>query len=161
MCRKGRLSDAAVVFRRLVDGGSDEPLHLSYCGLLTATVRGDRTDGIDLCERALRFGAYEPEVVVNLARLYETMGARTKAVKLLRRGLREKPAHPGMVALIDRLAPRCRPPLSVLDRDNPLNKQLAIALAKLSGRYKSGSDESTRRRGEGLTVAAAHVSRAT
>ena len=84
MCHKGALSDAALVFRRLVESGSEEPLHLSYCGLLTAVVHGYRLEGLRLCQRALQFGAYEPEVVLNLARLYETAGAISKAVKLLR-----------------------------------------------------------------------------
>ena len=135
LCRTGRLREAAQVFRQLVDGGSDEPLHLSFCGLLTATVHGDRREGLRLCERAIRFGVDEAQVVTNLAHVYESMGARTRAVKLLRRGLRENPADAAMLAAIERLSPRRRPPLSMLDRNNPLNKQLAIAMARACGRY--------------------------
>jgi Flp pilus assembly protein TadD len=154
LCRSGRLSEAARVFRHLVDGGSDEPLHLSYCGLLTATVQGDRAEGLRLCERAIRFGAYEPQVVTNLARIYEAIGARGKAVALLRRGLREHPGHPAMAHAIDRLSPRRRPPLSMLERDNPLNKHLAIALAKATGRYHGKEEEKRGPVGAGAPAAA-------
>ena len=141
ICRKGRLSEAAVVFRRLVDGGSEEPLHLSYSGLLTATVGGRRPEGLELCERALEFGAYEPEVIVNLARLYESLGSRQNAIKLLRRGLRESPHHhPAMMSQIERLSPRRQPPLSMIDRDHLLNKHLAILLARLSGQLDRNTD---------------------
>ncbi len=133
LSRKGALSEAAVLFRRLVDQGTEDPLHLSYCGLLMAVVYGEDREGLQLCERALNFGAYEPEVVLNLARLYERLGLPQKAVKLLRRGLREKPRHREMLGHINRLSPRRRPPLSFVHRDQYLNKQLAILLAKLRG----------------------------
>ncbi len=131
LSRKGALSEAALLFRRLVDQGTEDPLHLSYCGLLMAVVHGKDREGLQLCERALSFGAYEPEVVLNLARLYERLGLPQKAVKLLRRGLREKPRHREMLGHIDRLSPRRRPPLSFVHRDQFLNKRLAILLAKL------------------------------
>jgi hypothetical protein len=46
---------------------------------------------------------------------------------------------------INRLSPRKKPPLSMVDRDNTFNKQLAILLARLSGRYgkqkRAGNDD--------------------
>ena len=53
LSRKGALSDAAVIFRRLVENGTDDPLHLSYCGLLSAIVYGEEQEGLRLCERAM------------------------------------------------------------------------------------------------------------
>ena len=132
LSHRGALSDAARVFRRLVDDGTDEPLHLSYCGLLTAIVHGRKSEGLRLCERALQFGAYEPEVVMNSARLYVTLGCPLKAVEVLRRGLRQKPGHKGMLKQIGKLSPRRQPPLSLVDRNNVVNKRLAICLAKLT-----------------------------
>ena len=140
LCRKGMLTDAALLFRELIEGGSEDPLHLSFCGLLTVTVHGRRAEGLELCRRAAQFGADEPDVVLNLARLYEMTGERTKALKLLRRGLRENPKHPRLLDRINRLSPRRTPPLSMVDRNNPINKQLAILLAKLGGRNASPDD---------------------
>lgn len=134
LCRKGSLGDAAAIFRRLIDGGSSEPLHLSYCGLLTTLVVGDRKQGLALCERALRYGADEPQVVVNVASVFERIGRPIHAINVLRRGLRARPGHPDMLKQINRLSPRRRPPLSFLDRSNAVNKALSMAVAKLTAR---------------------------
>jgi len=133
--RRGALTDAALVLRQLVDAGSMEPLHLSYCGLLAVTVHGRKREGRELCERALQFGDDEPQVISNLARLYELNRENQRAVRILRRGLRATPEHPVLLAQIQRLSPRHQPPLSMLHRDNPVNKLLAILLARISGRY--------------------------
>ena len=84
------------------------------------------------CERAMQIGSYEPEVVMNTARLYVTLGCPLKAVEVLRRGLRQTPGHKGMLKQIDKLNPRRQPPLSFVGRNHPVNRQLAICLAKLS-----------------------------
>ncbi len=136
LCRKGQVVDAAVVFRDLIESGSEEPLHLSYHGLLTATVHGLRREGLQYSQRAMQFGASEPDVASNLARLYELNGQPRKAVETLRRGLRENPGHARLVGQIDRLSPRKKPPLSMVDRNHAINKHLAILAAKISGRYK-------------------------
>lgn len=138
LCRNGRLPDAAGIFRRLVDSGSREPLHLSYCGLLTATVHGLRREGRNMCEEAARLGPDEPETILNLVRLYETTGEVRRAVKALRRGLRARPGHPALLKQIDRLSPRRRPPLSMVARNHFLNRKIAILLAKLGGYYGRG-----------------------
>jgi hypothetical protein len=137
--RRGSLNDAALIFRQLVDGGSVTPLHVSYCGLLTVTVHGRKREGREMCERALQLGADEPEVVANLARLYELNGEDRRAVRVLRRGLRATPGHPKLAAQIQRLSPRQKPPLSMLHRDNLINKGLAILLARISGRYDASA----------------------
>jgi len=135
--RRGALRDAAGIFRKLVDDGTDDPLHLSYFGLLTAVVDGQKAEGLRMTERALQYGSYEPEVVINAASLYVSLGCPIKAVELLRRGLRQKPGHKGMLKQIDKLSPRRQPPLSFVDRNNPLNKKLAIFLAKVSTSSKN------------------------
>jgi predicted Zn-dependent protease len=135
LCRRGELSDANVVFDELLRSGTEEPLHLSYAGLLTATAGGDRKTGLRLCERAFCFGTDEPDVVMNLTRVYLSVGRRSKAIKALRRGLRKTPKHPAMLTLINELSPRADPPLSMVDRNNAINKSMAILLAKLSGRF--------------------------
>lgn len=131
MCRRGMLDDAARLFRQLVDAGSLEPLHLSYCGLLTATVHGNRSLGVQLCRRSLQYGIHEPQVVLNAARLYEKLGDRGTAVKVLREGLRATPASSPLVEMIDRLAPRRKPVLG--GRDSPWNKHLGRFVSRFIG----------------------------
>ncbi len=151
MCRKGKLTEAAVFFRQLIESGSEEPLHVSYYGLLTFTVHGQRREGLRLCERAMQFDPSELDVVSNLARLYEMNGENLKAIKTLRRGLRATPGHPRLLKQINRLSPRKKPPLSMVDRDNALNKHMAIMLARLSGDY--GKEEASNRKARELKLA--------
>ena len=145
MCRDGRLSDGAVVFMRLIEDGSDDPLHLSYHGLFTATVRGNPIEGRRLCERALQFGAYDPQLVLNLVRLYEADRQIGKAVRLLRRGIRENPGNPKLLEQINRLSPRRRPPLSFVDRDNVVNKQMALLFDRLRNQIDKAAPARHRR----------------
>jgi tetratricopeptide (TPR) repeat protein len=148
LCRRGEVAKAALLFRQVVDSGSEEPLHLSYYGLLTATVHGRRRHGLRLCKRAMEFDPSEPDVVSNLARLYELCGEKKKAINTLRRGLRATPRQPRLLGQIERLSPRNKPPLSMVDRDNPLNKHMAIMLARLGGRYGKEEVSSDKRRRE-------------
>lgn len=150
LCRKGALDDSIILFRRLIDSGSDEPVHLSYYGLLTTLVSGNRQLGLSLCDRALRFGTDEPQVLINVASVYERIGQPTKAIKMLRRGLRQTPGHKGMLKLIDKLSPRKQPPLSFVDRNNPVNKALAVTIAKVTGKL-SDEDQPQRERATAVT----------
>ena len=145
LCRKGKIADAATIFRQIIETGSEEPLHLSYYGLVTATVHGSRREGLDYCRRAMQYDSSEPDVVRNLARLYEIGGENHKAIKTLRQGLRSNPSHPKLLNQINRLSPRKTPPLSMVDRDNVLNKHLAIVLARIGGRHGKRETDDARR----------------
>jgi predicted Zn-dependent protease len=149
LCRRGEVAEAALLFREVVNGGSEQPMHLSYHGLLTATVHGRRRQGLRLCQRAMEFDPSEPDVVSNLARLHELCGDKKRAINTLRRGLRATPRQPRLLKQIDRLSPRKKPPLGMVDRDNAVNKQLAIMLARLGGRYgKEEISADKKRRGQ-------------
>jgi hypothetical protein len=152
LCRKGMLEEAADVFRQVVEEGSRDPRHLSYCGLLTATVKNKPRDGLQLCERAVKAGACEPEFILNLVRACEACGLRNRAVEYLRKGLRQTPGHKKMLKKIDQLSPRRKPPLAMVDRDHPVNKQLAIAMAKLRGEYSADGRDQKRKGGRNKAV---------
>ena len=154
LCRKGEVAKAAALFRQIIDSGSEEPLHMSYYGLLTATVHGRRQQGLRLCERAMAYDPSEPDVVSNLARLHELCGDKKKAIQTLRRGLRATPRQPRLLSQINRLSPRKRAPLSMVDRDNALNKHMAIMLARLGGNYgKEKAKNRNRHRAAALKLA--------
>ncbi len=132
--RQGRLTEASAVFSHLVNAVSTDPIHLSYHGLHTATVRGKPDAGRKICEHAVNLGAYEPQIFLNLVRLYETLGEVAKAVEVLRAGIRCHRGDQRLLREIQRLSPRRRPPLSMVHRDHFLNKHLAILLARMSKR---------------------------
>lgn len=126
----GRREQAAVKLRGLIEDGSNDPRHLSLCGLLLATVNGKTQEGLRLCERAVDLGFTDPWVYLNLVRIYSSVGLRQKAVEVLRKGLRVKPGHPGLLREIRRLSPRGKPAIVFLDRDHALNRYLGAVRRK-------------------------------
>lgn len=129
--RQGRLNEAGAVFGHLVEQGSSDPLHLSYHGLLMATVEGKPRQGLKVCERAVNLGGYEPQVFLNLARVHELLGEREKAAEVVRAGIRRNRGDRRLLKVIERLSPR-KPPLRSLHRDHPLNKHLGILISRCS-----------------------------
>ena len=120
----GEIHEAASQLRDLVYSGSTDPRHLSFCGLLTATIEGRMKEGLALCQEALQLGFSDPDVYLNLARLYSLSGRRKRAVSILRKGIHAvEGRHAGIISELDRLSPRSAP-LSTLHRDNVLNKNL-------------------------------------
>ncbi|NIL99984.1 MAG: hypothetical protein GTN89_12465 [Acidobacteria bacterium] len=126
----GRCKQAAVKLRNLIEDGSNDPRHLSMLGIVTAKQDGNVREGLQLCERAVDLGFTDPWVHLNLARLNLSIGRRTRAVEVLRRGLRAQPGHPGMLREIQRLSPRGKPPIGFLDRDHALNRYLGTTFRR-------------------------------
>jgi hypothetical protein len=128
------LTEASSIFQRLADAEAADPLHLSYHGLLTATVGRNPREGRRICELAVTLTACEPQILFNLVRTLEVAGDTARAVEVLRTGIRQNPGDKRLLKEINRLSPRRRPPLSMVHRDQFLNKRLAILLAGLSNR---------------------------
>jgi hypothetical protein len=133
---EGELQASAENLRLLLKEGSKEPRHISYCGLLVATAEGKVADGRVLCELALRESATDPEMYINLARVYAWNGQTTRAAEVLRKGLQIAPRDPGLRREIDRVSPRSAPAVFFLNRDNPVNKALGRTRARLSRRRR-------------------------
>lgn len=129
---QGELAVAADGFRRLVRSGSTEPKHISYCGLLVAIAEGEDEDGKVLCELAVKEGANDPEVYLNLARLHACTGSRARAIDTLRRGLRIDPNNPGLQLELSQLNRRSPPMVKSLERKHPLNRYLGLTRARIS-----------------------------
>jgi hypothetical protein len=98
--------------------------YLSYYGLSLAQSRGATPDAIQACETASRRDFFNPDLLLNLARVYLLAGKTTKALVALERGLELAPAHKGLLAEHDRVDRREAPPLSMVSRSHPLNKLL-------------------------------------
>ena len=122
--------------RLLLEEGSSEPRHISYCGLLVATAEGRVADGRVLCELAVREASTDPEMYINLARVYAWNGQTTRAADILRKGLQIAPRDPGLRREIERVSPRSNPTVFFLDRDNPLNKALGRTRARILRRRR-------------------------
>ncbi len=135
---RGDLADAAEGFQQLVREGSNDPRHISYCGLLVATTEGRVHDGRILCELALREASTNAEMHVNLARLYAGVGNLAKAFQILNQAIRLDPIDPNLRYELSRLDRRSGQALGFLERKHPVNRYLGRTKATLS-RWLRGS----------------------
>jgi predicted Zn-dependent protease len=133
---QGEYQASANDFRLLLQEGSRDPRHISYCGLLVATAEGKVKDGRVLCELAIREAATDPEMYINLARVYAWNGQPVRAADVLRKGLKIAPQDPGLLREIQRVSPRSQPPVFFLERGNPVNKYLGESKSRFWRRLR-------------------------
>jgi Tfp pilus assembly protein PilF len=129
----GRRTEAATLFRELVDRGCREATVLSFGGFLIATEEGDVKTGLSWCERAVEIAFCDVQMYINLARLHEQTGWRSQAAAVLRKGLRQEPGNPRLLAEINRVSPRTRDILPLLPREHVVNKAVGKLRAELRG----------------------------
>lgn len=128
----GELEASVEDLRLLLKEGSKEPRHISYCGLLIATVEGKVSDGRILCELAVKEASDNPEVYLNLAKVHSWNGQPQRAVEVLRKGIHKMPQEPSLRREIQRVSPRSIPPVFFLHRSHPVNKYIGRTRARLS-----------------------------
>jgi hypothetical protein len=110
--------------------------YLSYYGLSLALANGASAQAIQACEVASRADVYNPDLLLNLARVYAIAGKTSKALATLEVGLRLAPGHRGLRSEHAKIDRRGAPPLSVVSRDHMLNKWLGRLRASYRPRAK-------------------------
>jgi len=131
---QGMLSEANAMFAELLQASDSDARFLSYRGLLMAIRERRVSEGAVLCMRAVALASTEPEMVLNLSRLYATSGQHERAVETLRRAIRGGLRTESILEEIQRLSPRAEPPIPSLHRDHLLNDVLGKLRAKLLGK---------------------------
>jgi tetratricopeptide (TPR) repeat protein len=96
--------------------------YLSYYGLALSLAAGRTHEAIEMCERALSVEFYNPDLYLNVARVYLTAGERRRAHKALCQGLRIEKGHAGLLSEIRRMGLRKRPVFGFLPRHHLLNR---------------------------------------
>jgi len=125
--RRGSFAAAERALCRLVDGGSRDPAHLSYCGLLLA-LAGKKERGVALCEQAaVRNGRRASLLFLNLARALDVAGRKREAIEALNRGLLLHPDERQLRRELQHLVPRAKPLFPSLGRRHLLNRYAGIA----------------------------------
>lgn len=104
--------------------------YLSYYGVSLAQARRATPDSVRACETAARVDFFNPDLHLNLGRVYLIAGKRSSALATLERARRMAPWHKGIQAELSRLNRRSSPPVVWLDRDHLLNQ----VLGRLRGR---------------------------
>jgi tetratricopeptide (TPR) repeat protein len=98
--------------------------YLSYYGLSLAQSHSATPEAIQACETAARRDFFNPDLLLNLGRVYVLAGKTSKALSTFERGLAMAPGHKVLRAERGKFDRRQAPPLSVVSRQHPLNKLL-------------------------------------
>jgi len=98
--------------------------YLSYYGLSLAQSRSATPEAIQACETASRRDFFNPDLLLNLGRVYLIAGKTTKALAAFERGLAMAPEHKALRAELGKFERRQPPPLSMVSRNHPFNKAL-------------------------------------
>ena len=115
---------AAILIERQHGVTRPQMRYLSYYGLSLAHSRGATPEAIQACETAARRDFFNPDLILNLGRVYALANKTTKALAAFERGLAMAPGHKVMRAELAKLDRRQAPPLSIVSRNHPLNKML-------------------------------------
>ena len=134
-----RPREAVVHLREAVEqekrGGVLRPQmrYLSYYGLSQAMAKGGRPtrESVQSCEAAAAQDPHDPDLLLNLARVYLLATKKTRGLAMCEKGLRFFPDHRGFRSLLDEVDRRASPVVPLLGRDHPLNRSLGRLRATL------------------------------
>ncbi len=149
--RHGEFLEALVYFEasmQLAQRAGAQPSspikYLSYYGLCLAMTSYRVEEGREICENAVRAEFYNPDLYLNLGKVYLKAGDRGLAFETLVRGLQLNPRHPDLVKEVRRLGVRRRPIVGFLSRSHPLNRMLGRLQAD-AARVGNAAGRSARR----------------
>ena len=136
LLREDRAGDASeqalVALREARDLAPDHAQIRSYLGLAIARSEKNFAEARELCEDAAKQEFFNPDVYLNLAKVYLCFGRRAEALRYLRRGQMIDPGHAPIKRLIAGLGHRKLPILPFLPRRHPINRALGTARTKLA-----------------------------
>ncbi len=110
----------------------------SLLGVAVAHELGDFGQARELCESAAKQEFFNPDLYLNLSRVYLQFGRRSEALRYLRRGRMIDPSHAQILQMINELGLRQKSILPFLPRRHPVNRALGTArnrlMSSLAGR---------------------------
>ncbi|MEE9614414.1 MAG: hypothetical protein V3W31_05595, partial [Thermodesulfobacteriota bacterium] len=101
-----------------------DPLAMSYYGLCLATSEKDYEQALSLCVIAKNRDPSNPDIFLNLGKVFVLCGHKEAALKAMREGLKADKTHEGLLAELQKISPRRPPPIPFFSRDNPLNRYI-------------------------------------
>ncbi|HEY6324274.1 MAG TPA: hypothetical protein VJA16_22250 [Thermoanaerobaculia bacterium] len=127
-CRRGGWREGLPALARIAEQetrpGALPALVYSYLGYGIALRQQRLSEGLKLCQHAVKMEFYQAENFLNLARTLVLGGHRRAAVRALADGLKVEPDNEQLLELQHELGQRKRPVLSFLSRSNPINSLL-------------------------------------
>ena len=138
----GSAGNALELLEQAYASAPDSALYRSAYALGVAMVSRDFGAAVHLARTAVRDECHNPEVYLNLARIYECFGHKAEAIRYLRRGLLVDPDNEELYEMRTRLGIRQRPALRFLPREHLVNRMLGelhARLAPIRGRLRRGT----------------------
>ncbi|HEB91228.1 MAG TPA: hypothetical protein ENI85_16760 [Deltaproteobacteria bacterium] len=123
----GATADALASLRRANELAPDHARIRSLLGLAIALEERDFEASRTLCESAAKQEFFNPDLYLNLSRVYLGFGRRSEALRYLRRGQMIDPGHAPINQAIAELGRRRLPVLPFLPRRHPVNRVLGSA----------------------------------
>ena len=130
-----RSQEALAPLREACDMAPDHAQIRSWLGLAIARSEKNFAEARELCEDAAKQEFFNPDMYLNLAKVYLCFGRRAEALRYLRRGQMIDPGHAPIKQLIAGLGHRKLPILPFLPRRHPINRALGTARGKLTGLF--------------------------
>ncbi|MEW6571978.1 MAG: tetratricopeptide repeat protein [Nitrospirota bacterium] len=120
----------ALVFFEKALKAENNPFIASYFAFCIAKERGQFSKAVSICEEAIQKEPDNPEIYLNLGRIYLLYNRKEEAVRAFRDGLSHG-TNLGIVNELNKLGTRKPPVIPFLKRSNPINKYLGIILKLL------------------------------
>ncbi len=136
--QQGDLAGALVCLQKAHDHDSSHARARSYLGLCLALHERRFERAVELCAFATKQEFFNPELFLNLARVYLAFGFKTEGRRYLLRGQMIDPANAVIGEMLDGLGDRRHPILPFLPRRHILNRWLGTARHALSRVERTG-----------------------
>jgi tetratricopeptide (TPR) repeat protein len=123
----GQDDEALACLRQAVELAPDHAQLRSLLGVAIARALRDFEESRALCESAAKQEFFNPDLYLNLSRIYLEFGRKSEALRYLRRGQMIDPGHVLIRRSIAKLGRRRMPILPFLPRRHLVNRALGTA----------------------------------
>ena len=135
-CRAGRWDKGVeylcYVAAREPRGLEESGLFLSYLGCAVARTQGRVSEGLALCEQAVKVEFYQPENWANLAEVLLLSGRRSEAINAVEQGMDIDSRLGRLDRIHRRLGRRREPMVRFLPRSNLVNHLLGLVRSRVT-----------------------------
>lgn len=111
---------------------TQNPTAMSYYALSLAAAEDNYERAIALCLIAAEKEFYNPDICLNLGRIFLMNGQKTYAIKSFKKGLKIDHSHEGLICELKKMGIRRKPVFPFLERRHPVNKFLGLLSQKIA-----------------------------
>jgi len=138
LAQKGVYDEALSIFEEDLRF-TENPTAMSYYALCLVEEEKKYEQAISLCLMAVEREFYNPDIYLNLGKVYMKNGQKAVAIKAFRKGLQIDGTHSGLLKEVREMGVRRKPIITFLPRKNLVNRVLGVMVRGLQqGKLASG-----------------------